>query len=128
MKKIILDTNFLMIPGMFKVDIFSEIKRIANFTYELYIIDKTITELENIIKSKQSKSYDKVSAKIGLALIKAKKIKKIKSTEKYVDDDIVKNSDRNTVVATSDKELKFRLKNKGVKLIILKKKQFLEIE
>ena len=45
MAKIILDTNFLMIPAQFNVDIFSEIHRICDFKYELYIIDKTIDEL-----------------------------------------------------------------------------------
>ncbi|MBW2991754.1 hypothetical protein KY345_00870 [Candidatus Woesearchaeota archaeon] len=31
MRKIILDTNFLLIPGQFKIDIFSEIRRICDF-------------------------------------------------------------------------------------------------
>ena len=44
--KIILDTNFLMIPSMFKVDIFSEIERICDFKYELCIVDKTLDEKE----------------------------------------------------------------------------------
>ena len=108
MKKIILDTNFLLIPTKFKVDIFSEIDKIAHFNYKLFIIDKTIDELNWIIEDKKSKSKDKECAKIGLQLIKAKNVGKIKSKEKYVDDAIVEEADKDTIVATSDKELKKR--------------------
>ena len=45
MKKIILDTNFLLIPAQFNVDIFSEIERICDFQYQLCIVDKTLSEL-----------------------------------------------------------------------------------
>ena len=36
MIKVILDTNFLMIPYKFRVDIFSELTRVCNFSYKLY--------------------------------------------------------------------------------------------
>ena len=36
MKKILLDTNFLLIPFQFNVDIFAEINRIANSLNQLY--------------------------------------------------------------------------------------------
>jgi uncharacterized protein len=127
MKKVILDTNFLLIPGLFKVDIFTEIRNLAHFNYELFIIDKTIDELKKIIDNQFSKSYDKLNAKIGLQLIKQKKIKKIKS-DCYVDDAILKIADENTVVATSDKELKKKLREKEIKLILLKQKQYLVME
>ena len=47
MKKIILDTNFLLIPAQFKVDIFDEIDRIMIEKYQLFVLDKTIDELKN---------------------------------------------------------------------------------
>ena len=80
MKRIILDTNFLLIPAQFKVDIFSEIQRIADFKYQLYILDKTITELKKIQKEQRGKH--KRAAKLGLDLIKKKKVKIIKTTSK----------------------------------------------
>ena len=48
MRNIILDTNFLMIPLQFKVDIFSEIERICNFKYELLVPEASVKELENL--------------------------------------------------------------------------------
>ena len=127
MKKVILDTNFLLLPGLFKIDIFEEIRKVMNDKYELYIIDGTIAELNKII-DKKNKSKDKLNAKIGLELIKQKKVKKIKSSERNVDEALVNLSDENTIVATSDKVLKQRLRKKNINLITLRKKQYLVLE
>ena len=59
----------------FKVDIFEQIRDVANFKYELYILDKTIDELNKIITTGSGKS--KEAAKFALTLIEQKKIKKI---------------------------------------------------
>ena len=90
MQKIILDTNFLLIPGTFKLDIFEEIKKIASFNYTLFIVDKTVDELNSIINEKNTKSKDKMNAKIALQLITNKKIQKIHSKDHYVDNIILK--------------------------------------
>jgi uncharacterized protein len=117
MKKIILDSNFLMIPFQFNIDIFEEIKRICNFNYELFIIDKTIDELKNL-KEKE--------AKLALLLIKTKNLQQIKTNKnKIVDDLILENLTENTIVATQDRGLKDRLKEKMVPTIILRQKKHL---
>ncbi len=128
MKKIILDTNFLLIPGLFKIDIFSEIEKIAIFKYKLYIMQGTIGELNKIIESKSAKVKDRLNAKIGLQLIEKKDIAKIKSFIDNVDDAIIQESDADTIVATSDKELKKRLRERKIGIINLKKKQYLALE
>ena len=128
MKKIIFDTNFLLVPIQFKVDVFSEVGRICDFNYQLCILDKSINELENIIKSQKGKS--KRAAKIALQLIKAKNIKIIstKDIEGSADDSIVELANKDEhIVATLDKELKKRLKQKGVSLISLRQKKYLAI-
>jgi len=127
-KKIIIDTNFLLIPGQFKIDIFSEIERIADFNYKLFIIDKTIDELKNIIKNEQSRRQ-RESAKLGLELIKKKDLKTIRTTaEKSVDDLILDIANKGTIVATQDKELKKRLREKGISIITMRAKKYLVIE
>ncbi len=128
MKKIILDTNFLLIPGKFRVDIFTEIRCLVDFQYRFFIIDRTIYELNQIIEDSKAKAKDRECARIGLDLIRVRKIEKIKSNKKNVDDVIVEKADKDTVVATSDRELRKRLKKKGVKVIFLKKKQVLALE
>ncbi|ENO12016.1 hypothetical protein MBGDC06_00279, partial [Thermoplasmatales archaeon SCGC AB-539-C06] len=72
MKKIILDTNFLLIPAQFKVDIFDEIDRIILEKYQLFVLDKTIDELKKIIADKKQKMRNRRAAKLGLQLLKSK--------------------------------------------------------
>lgn len=124
MKKIILDSNFLTIPYQFNIDIFEEINRIMEEDYELITLDGVIEELEEL---KKSKGKDAIAAKIGLELIKKKNVKVIKTREKNVDNTIIKIADKNTIVATNDKELRQRLKNKNIKTIYLRNKKYLEI-
>lgn len=115
MKKIILDTNFLLTSIKFKVPLFEEINRICNFKYQLYIIDKTLDELKN-----------KKNEKLILKLIKNKKIKTIKTKkDKNVDSLILNTIKKDDIVATQDKKLKKKLKDKKIKLIIIKQKKYL---
>ena len=128
MKKILLDTNFLLIPAQFKVDIFSEIERICNFNYKLYILDKTIEELNNIIEKQRGKNRE--AAKLALKLIKLKKISIIKTEETLTTDNlIIKKADKKEfIVATQDKFLKKQLKIKNTPLIVLRQKKRLLLE
>ena len=123
--KVIIDTNFLLIPAQFKVDIFTEIDRICNFDYKLYIIDKTIDELHNIIE--KQKGRDKDAAKLALSLINHKDLNIIhtNSSKDIVDDLIVKEAQKEQlIVATNDKELKQKLANKA-RMIVLKSRKYL---
>src|SRR3989338_2511204 len=74
-RKIILDTNFLLIPVVFKVDIFEEIQRICFFQYELCIVECTIRELERLVETENQK--DRMAAKVALSLIESKNIIKL---------------------------------------------------
>ena len=125
MRNIILDTNFLMIPLQFKVDIFSEIERICNFNYSLLVIEASVKELENIAGT--GKSKDRKAAATALKLLKSKGIGIIKSEEKYADDAILKSADETTIVATQDMALKRKLAQKRTSIIILRQKKYLQL-
>jgi len=150
MAKIILDTNFLLIPGNFKVDIFSEIEKIVNFKYELIILDKSLEELNNIIlkPKKAVKGADKGAVKVAFSLIENLRNNgklNILPSKGHVDDDIVGLASREKsieggkgtynnaykpeiMVATQDQGLKRRLREMGIRRIVLKKKKYLAIE
>jgi rRNA-processing protein FCF1 len=129
MIKIIIDTNFLLVPYQFNVDIFSEFQRLFGI-YECYIIDKTIQELEKI---KSLGGKDKIAANIGLGLIENQKISIINSKKhdlnnNYVDNIIINicKKDNTYVVATNDIELKDKLKKSNIKIIRLRQKKYLD--
>ena len=126
MRKIILDTNFLLIPLQFRVDIFSEFCRICHFNYKLFIFEQSIYELRNIIERQSGKS--KKAAQFALKLIKLKNISIIKSKQKDdVDSLILNNSSKDAVIATQDLNLKRELFNKGYSVIILRQKKYLKM-
>ncbi len=129
MKKIILDTNFLLIPALFKVDIFEEIKRICDFQYELCVLDKTLDELEKVIQTTK-KGKDKEAAKLAMGLIKSKHINIIETESiKNVDDlilDLLNQGDY--IVATQDKALKDKIRAKNAQIIVLRQKNHLKLE
>ncbi|MBI2541743.1 DUF188 domain-containing protein [Candidatus Woesearchaeota archaeon] len=124
MRKIILDTNFLMIPAQFRVDIFSEIERICKFNYRLLIFEESISELEKII---QKGGRNKMAAKLALKLIKLKNLETIKSEKKDADSLILESAGKGTFVATQDMLLKKALLNKGASVIILRQKKYLQL-
>lgn len=126
MKRVILDTNFLLIPFTQNVDIFSEINRIMDYKFEICVLDKTIDELNKIILEQHGKN--KKAAQIGLELIKAKKLKVIKSKSILnADQFLISNCNKNDIVATQDKILKQALLNKEIPVIVLRKKKYLNV-
>jgi hypothetical protein len=126
-KQVILDTNFLLIPGQFKVDIFTEIERILSEPYELCIIDQSLKELNGLAAA--GKEKDKFAAKLALVLAIQKNLKTLHSSgsKKSVDDIIVDKADENTYVATQDKALRERLAEKKAKIIGLRQQKYLAL-
>lgn len=127
MRGIILDTNFLMIPTTQKVDIFEELKRVCDFSFELFIVSKTIKELDKIMIDQSGK--DKMAARLAKSLIDAKGVKIIDVPEGHVDDLILRVAkEKGYFVATQDKHLKERLRKDDVPVIFLRQKKYLVVE
>ncbi len=128
MQKIILDTNFLLLPSEFKVDIFAQIREVMNDPYKLYIIDKTLEELDSIIKNQRGKH--KKAAQFALELIKKHDISSIDtSSDHHVDDQILNLIEKEPyIIATQDRELKQRIKEKSGKLLVLRQKKYLQLQ
>ena len=124
MKTVILDTNALMLPGRFRVDVFSQLEQLMEEPFKLAYIDKTEAELKKIIKTGSTK--DKTSAKLAVILLKQKSLKSMSSFgRESVDVAITRLSNPNTAVVTLDKELKKRVKEKKAQIITLKQKKYL---
>lgn len=129
-KKIVLDTNFLLIPGQIGLDIFAEIERIADFKYGLFILDRSLGELQNVLE--KQKGRHKSAAKIAFSLIKSKNFNILPSPQgiKHVDDALVElvKKDKSIIIATVDAELRQRIKKEGAKVITSRQKSHLIIE
>jgi rRNA-processing protein FCF1 len=139
MRKVIIDTNMLLVPGQFKVDIFTELDRIMDEPYEMVIIQGSLEELKKIAET--GSGADKQAAKLANMLIEHQRRRDFSASSqsnckglkivpgskgKYVDDAIVEIAE-DEFVATNDSALKRRLLEKGVRVIYLKQQQHLAI-
>jgi uncharacterized protein len=120
-REVIIDTNGLMIPGQFGIDIFMELKRLG---FDSYIVPRaSVRELEKI--STQGRGKDRTAAKVALSLLERCSI-----VEKHgFADDVIMELAQSTEdpVLTSDIELKKRLCSKGVTIVYLRDRTRLSI-
>jgi rRNA-processing protein FCF1 len=119
--KILLDTNFLLLPVQFKVDIYEMLKNDDLFTLGLCI--------NEIKRLSEKKSKDGISAKVALKLLNERNVKILETTIKRTDSAIIEIAKKhNYIVATNDKALIKTLKRCGVKIVRLKQKKYLTYE
>ena len=123
------DTNFLLVPGQFGVDIISELNRILDVKFRIVVPNVVLQELDVIEKKTRGKDL--------LAVRMAKKLAERFETieigrfgEKPIDDqiyDFAVNNER-VIVCTNDKGLKKRLRERGIPVVYLRSKKILELE
>jgi rRNA-processing protein FCF1 len=125
--KVILDTNFLMIPFQFNLDVFQEIEYLLQKKVDFVVPSSVKSELTGI-----SARGGEGAAEASLALQLASRCRVVEVTlnpGESVDDAIVKASQKlSAVVATTDIELKKRLRDINVPVVYLRDKSKLEIE
>ncbi|MBT3405027.1 hypothetical protein HN832_03840 [archaeon] len=119
MKKVLLDSSFLISAAKKKIDLFEELQDHP----EIMVPEQVIQELFKISQSKQSLK-NRNSAELAIKILDAckDKFKKIDISEgksEYTDKQIIKYLDKNKAIllATLDKELKLKFKGK---LIVLR--------
>jgi rRNA-processing protein FCF1 len=119
--KFLLDTNFLLIPGRFRVDVFREMEAFGK--PELYTIDLVVKELERLAKGR---GRDSKSARLGLELIRKKEVEVLKGCAGSADLELERlASEQDFAVCTQDRALQERLRNEGVVVIFLRQGRFL---
>ena len=119
--KVIIDTNGLMIPGQFGIDIFSELEQLGFYSY--IVPSASVKELEKIVSTGRGK--DRTAAKIALSLLDRCTII---DKNGYADDIIIDLAiEINAAVLTNDTELKKRLCSKGVTNVYLRDRTRLSI-
>lgn len=122
--RVIADTSFLMVPGLFGVDVVGELDRLLEQPHELVIPSPVLQELRRI--SKQGKPKERTAAKIGLILAERGKVIKVKGA---ADETILNLAlKRRCAVGTTDAALRKELRCRGVPVIYLRQKSHLAID
>ncbi|MBN1275700.1 hypothetical protein JXA12_05425 [Candidatus Woesearchaeota archaeon] len=119
---VFLDTNVLLLPGK-GIDVFTLLHRAMEEPYRLCTYEGVIKELETIMKGEKKQSFD---AKLGYILAKQKALKTLASSSgAHIDDVFVAKTGTRDIVATQDKELTKRLKEKGVRVLRYQQQKFI---
>ncbi len=117
MKKILLDTNFLLAPVQFKADVYEQI------TADFFTLDACVEELEKIAKKKTKAG---VQAKAALILARTKNVRIVKAAKKNVDEALIEAAKQhNYIVATNDRKLIKALKTLDIRILRLRQKKLL---
>ena len=113
-REVIIDTNGMMIPGQFGVDIFSELGRLGFDTF--LVIRASVRELEKIYAERRG--LDRRAAKIALSLLdRCTVIERNGNADEAILNTAV---ELKATVLTSDIELKKRLCSKGISIVHLR--------
>ena len=115
--KVVMDTNFLVIPFTKKIDIFSELKKFSS-RVSLATLSSCLNELKKVRPSLHKPVLD---------LVKAKKVKIVKS-KGDVDNALIRYCLKNkALLCTLDRNLKQKALKKGLSVISVRGKR-LEIK
>lgn len=125
MKNILLDTNFLVDCVKNKIDLFTELRRVLDFNFEIAILDRTLDELDTIIAKGRKEGR---AAKLAKTILMTKKVIIFPTGGGHTDKLLLNRADENNIVATMDKELKQKLKKKKQDVIIIRAKKKLVLQ
>lgn len=121
-KKVFLDTNFLLIPFEFKIDVFSELNYLIESNFQIFLPSGVISELKKLAKGRGKEGLAaKFALKIVAVYLEKKKISKIRSSG-YVDDWLfyTGKNDSNAIICTNDTRLRRKLKSARIPVITMK--------
>lgn len=134
--RFLLDANFLMIPGKFRVDIFRELERFGR--PELYTIDLVVKELSKLSKGKGNfrkeggrsrlRASDAFCAKLGLSFIQQRDIGILETMGRNADSELLAFAGKGYTVCTQDRLLISRIKRKGFRTVFLRQGKYLEMK
>jgi rRNA-processing protein FCF1 len=119
MKRIFLDTNFLIDLVRFRIEI-ERISALLEEPHQIFILSSVINELERIANKKGKSSN---FARLALEMIRLKKIKTIRVEGENPDKTFLSMADKNTIIATNDRKLRIKLKGLGIKTVYLRAKK-----
>ena len=126
--KVILDSNFLFIPLKFRVDILDELNRLFGGLVQCVIPSPILEELHLL----QNKAKPSQKREIDFAIDFSEHCEIVEENIEYgetVDDVIVRLAiDWRCPVATNDIDLRRRLRSKGLPVIYLRQKAYLEVD
>ncbi len=120
--KVLLDTNALMVPGQFRIDIFDELEGLG---YRSFLVPRPVLFELEALASLADTRRDRTAARIGLELAGRCEVVEATGVADEVLVDLALKA--GAAVFTNDKELKKKLSSRCVTVIHLRQRRRLEI-
>jgi rRNA-processing protein FCF1 len=126
---VILDANFLFIPSQFQLDIFEELSSLLNQHFNPILLSTTQKELQKLAKTGSPKKRKQALLALTLAEKYCTAVQVEKGLRETHDDVIVRvASEWKCPIATNDRDLRKRLRSRGVPVIYLRQRRRLELD
>ena len=119
----------LLIPFTLGVNVTDELKSRIDGNVRLSVVEKTLDELEHLVKTERGKQ--KEAAKLAKKLINHEKLHIIRhEIADIADSAIVAYCEKytQTIVATQDKELRSTLQKMGIQVAFVRAKSYIDME
>lgn len=124
--KILCDTNFLLIPLRFGVDVFAEADEALNDLTEFYVSSRVLDEI-NLLRQNAKPGLEK---ELLFALKMTEQCTVIEdNSESFVDESLIDLAKRHgMVIGTTDAELRRNARSVGVRVLFLRQKSYLVLD
>lgn len=124
--KVLFDSNFLMVPAQFHIDIFQETELILNARAEYLVLPETLQELQRLVarggeRGRGARHALKLAARCHV-------LGRSQQPGRTTDDVLLRTAQaEGLVVATNDSVLRRRLRRAGIPVIYVRKRAYLAI-
>lgn len=121
---VVLDTNALMMPAQFGVDLFEGLRELLG-GYDALVPAEVVYELRGLA---QGRGNNAAAARFGLTVAARCTVLPPLDEEVPVDDKVIRTAEMfNAVVVTNDKKLKDRLLSLRIPVVVLRSRSRLEL-
>ena len=122
--RVLLDTNALLIPAQFGIDLYTELLGIFG-DFEPITLEEVVDELTGLARGR---GRDAAAARVGLALARRSTIVPSGSSAESVDERILEYArQERCVVVTNDRELRKALLREGVDVVSMRRRKTLDL-
>lgn len=120
----LLDTNALLMPAQFGVDLYDELLALFG-DFEPIALEEVVGELSGLARGR---GRDAAAARVGLALVRRSTVVPSGSTAEGVDNRVIEYARREgCTVVTNDRELRNALLREGVDVVSMRGQKTLEL-
>jgi len=126
---VVIDTNFIVVPAQFGIDIFTQAEAVLERSVRFEILSSVVSEIETL--SEKASATERRWFRIAKDFIDRCQVIEYESTMQglSVDDEVLEYlTGTGHILATNDKELKKRARDRGISVLMLRGKKRLMLE